>query len=116
MIDNVLKHYNELRDLGPDSELFHVKQDIDRAFEQAPLTDEERTIVAALYFNENPANPVRQLNSGRPRSTHAADLIDLDMTNKSENARAVYVSRRLNSALEKMAEYLGDGYEKAKKS
>jgi hypothetical protein len=116
MIETVLKHYNEFRDLGPESELFAIKQDIDRAFEQAPLTDEERSIVSALYFNEEPVTPVRQVNSGRPKSTHAADVIGLDMDGKSDNAKAIYVSRRLSSALEKMAEFLGDGYEKAEKS
>jgi hypothetical protein len=108
-VSEVLKHYNELRDVEPDSELFHIKADIERAIEMAPLTQEELNIITALYLTDHEA-PVRQDSSGRPNHPWAATLIGLD-EDKSENAKAIYVSRRLKSAVDKLAEFLGDGYD-----
>jgi hypothetical protein len=108
VIAEILKHYQELRDVEPDSELFHIKADIDRALEEAPLTQEELSIITSLYLTDHEP-PTRQVNSGRPTHPWAATLVGLGET-KSDNAKAIFVSRRLKSAIEKLAEYLGNGY------
>jgi hypothetical protein len=113
-VSEVLKHYNEIRDVEPDSELFHIKADIDRALEQAPLTSEELNIITALYLSDHSA-PTRQLNSGRPTHPHAATFVALG-EEKSENAKAIYVSRRLKSAVDKIAEFLGNDYKETPSS
>ena len=115
VVSEALKHMNELQDAGPDSELFHVKQDIERAINEAPLTEEERYIITALYFTDTEA-PVRQGSSGRPRNPWASSLVSLDMGNRSENAKEIYVSRRLRSAIDKIAEHLGDDYNREEAS
>lgn len=107
-ITEVLKHYNELQDVEPNSELFHIKADIDRALREAPLTQEELSIITSLYLTDHEP-PVRQVNSGRPTHARAASLVGLEEA-KSDNARAIFVSRRLKSAVDKMAEYLGNDY------
>lgn len=109
-IATLIEHWNEFKDLGPESELFHIKLDIERALDKAPLTEEEKTILVSVYFSE-PQTPVRQKGSGRPNSIRAADLVDIDMNGKSENAKAIYVSRKLKSALEKLVDFLGDEYD-----
>jgi hypothetical protein len=111
MITEVLKHYKEIQGVEPDSELFPIKQDIDRALEQADLTDEERNIITTLFLTDHEV-PIRQVNSGRPTHPWASSFID-GMDGKSENAKAILVSRRLKSAIEKIVEFLGDGYEEA---
>jgi hypothetical protein len=108
-VSEILRHYNEIRDVEPDSELFHLKADMDRALKQADLTQEERNIITTLYLTDHEA-PVRTENSGRPTHPWAANLIGLG-EDKSENAKAIYVSRRLKSAIEKLADFLGDGYD-----
>ena len=117
VIVEVLRHYKEIETVNPDSDLFYLKADIDRALEQAPLDEEERSIIEILYLSEPIEYPVRKLNrnggeSGRPLGGTTQGLVGLLVVenDKSDNAKNIKVSRTLKRAIQKLEEYLGGDY------
>jgi hypothetical protein len=108
----VLKYYRELDTNNPESEVFHIKTDIDRALQQAPLDEEERALITILYLEE-PEPPERTSDKGRPSGgltqVQASKLI---ITEKiSEKAKEIKAGRILKRATRKLEEFLGEGYE-----
>ncbi|HYT42118.1 MAG TPA: hypothetical protein VEP90_07215, partial [Methylomirabilota bacterium] len=59
-IRSILRNYREIEVNQPGSEVFFIKQDIDRAIEE--LDEEERTILELLFFSEPTEFPIRKLN------------------------------------------------------
>jgi len=111
-----LKYYNELYSDDPESELVHIKADIDRALIEAPLDEEERALIVILYLTE-PTYPVRGkpdkngATSGRPPGgTTQAQVAKLIAQDKTPAARENKASRVLRRAAAKLAQFLGDDY------
>lgn len=117
-IVEILKHYNELHTDDPESELVHIKADLDRALLNAPLDEEELALITFLYLTEPVDRPVRGKTdknggqSGRPPGgTTQAQVAKLIAEDKSPAARENKMSRVLRRAAQKIAVYLGEGYE-----
>ncbi len=117
VIVEVLRHYREIDTANPDSELIHLKADIDRALKEAPLDEEERAVITLLYLSDPTEYPVRKLNrnggeSGRPlggtTQGYVGNLVVEE--DKSDNAKNIWISRTLKRAIQKLEEFLGDGY------
>lgn len=113
----VLKFYKELNTSNPESETFLIKQDVDRALEEAPLDEEERALITILYLSEPTEHPERKQDknggqSGRPSGgltqVQASKLIISG--NVSEKAKEIKAGRILKRAANKLAEYLGEDY------
>ena len=117
-IQEILKHYNEIETSDPESELFQIKADIDRAINHAPLDKEERLLIATLYLSE-PLPPVRGKpdknggQSGRPAGgltqVQVAQLVV--SKSKSNKAKELKTGRILKRATKKLSEFLGEGYD-----
>ena len=116
-IIEALKVYLELNTDDPESELTHVKVDLDRALEHAPLTGEEREIITYLYLTEPVDRPIRKLDknggqTGRPPGgTTQASVSKLIAQDKSVAARENKTSRVIRKAADKLATFLGDDYQ-----
>ena len=117
VIVEVLRRYREIETDNPESELVHLKADIDRALRNAPLDEEERAVIRLLYLNDPIEYPVRKLNrnggeSGRPLGGTTQGLVGTLVVeeDKSDNAKNIRISRTLKRAVQKLEEYLGDGY------
>lgn len=115
----VLKYYNEIDTSDPESELVHLKADLDRALSNAPLSEEERTLLTTLYLLEPPEHPIRGKpdknggRSGRPpggaTQVRVAKLIIAE--NRSEKAKEIRAGRIIKRAAAKLSAFLGAGYE-----
>src|ERR1700694_4914678 len=98
-----LKYYREIDTSDPESELVHLKADLDRALTQAPLDEEERALITFLYLVEPTEHPVRGKpnkrggQSGRPpggvTQVKVAKLIIAE--EKSEKAKEIKAGRIL---------------------
>ena len=117
-IIEVLKYYRELDTNNPESEVFHIKADIDRAIQQAPLDEEERALITILYLSEPEQYPTRKPDknggqSGRPAGgltqVQVAKLIISE--NVSEKAKEIKAGRILKRAARKLSDFLGSGYD-----
>jgi hypothetical protein len=114
----VLRHYKEIESSNPESELVYIKADVDRALREAPLDQEERDVIGVLFLSDPIEYPVRKPNrnggeSGRPLGGTTQQLVGrlMDHEDRSSNARNIRVSRIVKSAAQKIADYLGAGYE-----
>lgn len=117
VIVEVLRRYREIESVNPDSELVHLKADIDRALAKAPLDEEERAVIHLLYLSDPIEYPIRKLNrnggeSGRPLGGTTQGRVGTLVVeeDKSDNAKNIRISRTLKRAVQKLEEYLGDGY------
>src|SRR5579859_271103 len=118
VIEGVLRHYREIETVSPESELIHLKADIDRALRNAPLDEEEKAVIQFLYLTDPIQYPVRKLNknggeSGRPLGGTTQGLVAglVVEDDKSSNAKNIRISRTLKGAIQKIEEYLGEGYD-----
>lgn len=114
----ILKVYRELYTSDPESELTHLRADIDRALLGAPLDDEERALLSVLYLSEPSALPIRGKpdknggQSGRPPGGNTqAQVAALTDQDKTPAARENKTSRVLRKAAGKLSAYLGHPYE-----
>lgn len=117
-IIEVLKYYNELHTEDPESELVHIKADLDRALVEAPLDEEERALLIVLYLTEPTHRPIRGKpdknggQSGRPPGGNTqAQVAKLIAEDKTPAARENKTSRILKRAAQKISDYLGEGYD-----
>lgn len=118
VIAEVLKHYREIETVNPSSELIDLKADIDRALREAPLDDEEKAVITFLYLSDPIEYPIRKLNrnggeSGRPLGGTTQGLIGTLVVedDKSDNAKNIKISRTIRRAIQKLEDYLGEGYD-----
>lgn len=115
----ILKYYNELHTDDPESELVHIKADLDRALLEVRLDEEERALITILYLTDSTEIPIRGKpdknggQSGRPSGgttqvQAARSIITEDRTDKAKELKA---GRILKRASAKLAAFLGEGYE-----
>lgn len=114
-----LKVYQEIESSDPESELVHIKADLDRALRMADLSEEELGLITFLFLTEPVDRPTRGKldknggQSGRPpggtTQVHAARIIVSE--NRSDKAREIKAGRILKRAAAKLSEYLGEGYD-----
>lgn len=118
-IIEVLKLYNELHTDDPESDVVHIKADLDRALLGADLSDEERELLVLLFLTEPVNYPTRGKRdknggqSGRPpggtTQVHIAQLIVGE--SRSEKAKELKAGRILKRAAKKLSDYLGSEYD-----
>lgn len=113
----LLKLYKEIETSDPESQLVHLKADLDRALHGAPLTEEERAVLTILYLEEPTEHPIRKLDknggqTGRPLGGRTqANVAKQIAQDKKPAAREMKTSRIIKRAAGKISEYLGEPYE-----
>ena len=115
-ITELLKLYREIETSDPESQLVHLKADLDRALHEAPLTEEERAVITILYLEEPIEYPIRKPDKnggqtgrplGGPTQANVAKQIAQD---KKPAAREMKTSRIIKRASVKLAAFLGEPY------
>lgn len=118
-IIEALKVYREIESSDPESELIHIKADLDRALLWADLNEEELALITLLFLTEPVTYPTRGNpnknggQSGRPpggvSQVQASRLIVSE--NRSEKAKEIRAGRVLKRAAGKLSAFLGAPYE-----